>query len=231
MKKKSVSLKTFLIILIIVFFFSVVGSTYAYFYFSQSNETAISGNAAMINLTLRVNKILPINDNNSTGVMVPQKEAALSSALTSSCIDGNNNIVCQVYSVYIKNNSTANVVINGNIYFFGDANLVRDVSSDMPNLKWRLVDFVDENNLSNSVLGNNESNAATSSEGLFARELSLDSNQERTYYLIVWVNEININQSDAYKSFFGKVEFLSSNGSGVTATFGNVSSGDNNGTP
>lgn len=224
MKKTSISLKMFLVILIMVFFFSVVISTYAYFYFLQSNETSISGNAAMINLTLRVNRVLPVSDSNNTGVMVPQKQSALSSALTSSCIDDNNNIVCHVYSVYIKNNSTANVVVNGNIYFFGDASLVNNISSSMPNLKWRLVDFVDENNISNSVLGNNESNIASSSEGLFAKELSLNSNQERTYYLIVWVNEVNTNQSDADKSFFGRVEFLSSNGSGVTATFENISS-------
>ena len=206
MKKTSVSLKMFLVILIIVFFFSVVISTYAYFYFLQSNETAISGNAAMINLTLRVNRVLPVSDSNNTGVMVPQKQSALSSALASSCIDDNKNIVCHVYSIYIKNNSTANVVINGNIYFFGDASLVNNISSSMPNLKWRLVDFVDENNISNSVLGNNESNTASSSEGLFAKELSLN------------------NQSDADKSFFGRLEFLSSNGSGVTATFENISS-------
>ena len=52
-------------------FFSVFGATYAYFAFSVSNNNTITGNAATVNLTLNVNKVLPIKTN--SGVMVSQK--------------------------------------------------------------------------------------------------------------------------------------------------------------
>ena len=211
----------YLIIFVIVFCISVIGATYAYFSATSSNTTAIDGNAAMINLTLGVRRVLPQDDNN-TNVIVPQiAGSALSTALKSSCVDSNRNVVCQVYKVTIKNNSTANVVLNGKIYFFGDQQLTQNIINYTPNLKWKLVEAVDESNISNSSLGNAAVNNATSSGGLFVSDLSLLSQQENSYYLIIWVNETNTGQSDDDSTFYGKVEFLAANGNGVTASFSN----------
>ena len=37
--------------------------------------------------------------------------------------------------------------------------------------------------------------------------------------MIVWINEINDEQSDEGKTFYGRIDFDSSNGTGVTSTF------------
>ena len=76
------------IFIILITFFSVLGSTYAYFFMTKSDNTTITGDAATVNLTLDVNLVLPTKTN--TGVIVPQKSTSgdtnspLSSALKSS---------------------------------------------------------------------------------------------------------------------------------------------------
>ena len=37
--------------------------------------------------------------------------------------------------------------------------------------------------------------------------------------MIVWIEELNEDQSDEGNSYYGKIEFNSSNGTGVTSTF------------
>ena len=105
--------------------FTVTGGTYAYFAFSAKNENTITGTAATTGLNLIVERKLPT----TVGVMVPQLEEHLDSAISTSysCIDGNNNTVCQVYKATITNNGTASVELNGTIKF-SDIN-------NMPNLK------------------------------------------------------------------------------------------------
>lgn len=209
--------QSYLLIFFISFVISIVGATYAYFAVTKNNSTSISGDAAMINLNLIVKKILPIE--NSSGYIVPQKASSLANAMNSGCVDNNNNIVCQVYSVNIKNNSTASVVLDGKISFFGNEQMSSDIISTMPNLKWKLIQSFDENNVTNSVLGNSSINNASSSGGVFSDNLTLSFNQDVKYYLIVWVNEINGVQYDLNSSFYGKVSFIASNGNGVTANF------------
>ena len=50
-------------------------------------------------------------------------------------------------------------------------------------------------------------------------DVTLTTNQEYTYYIIVWFNEKEEDQIDEGNTFYGKVEFNSSNGTGVTSTF------------
>ena len=195
--------------MIIIYFITVTGSTYAYFALSASSDNKISGTTATANLALTVSKVFPINTNN----LVPQLESALGSAISSTykCVDGNNNNVCQVYKITIKNTSTASVDISGYIHFSGVTNL--------PNLKWRLLD-------SESTLGTHNSYNASSTDNLFVDRVKLSSNQTNNYYMVIWINETGTAQSDT-GTFGATISFKSSNGTGVTSTIGEIRIGEN----
>ena len=95
-----------------------------------------------------------------------------------------------------------------------------DVSTTMPNLRWKLITSVDATTPSNSVLGTNEDLVANSSENEIVSDLTMVTGSSFDYYMIIWVNETNEEQpTDPGKTFYGKVEFGSSNGTGVTSAF------------
>ena len=195
--------------MIIVYFITVTGSTYAYFALSASSDNKISGTTATANLALTVSKVFPSNTNN----LVPQLESALGSAISSTykCVDGNSNNVCQVYKITIKNTSTASVDISGYIHFSGVTNL--------PNLKWRLLD-------SESTLGTHNSYNASGADNLFVDRVKMSANQTNNYYMVIWINETNSAQSDT-GTFGATISFKSSNGTGVTSTIGEIRIGEN----
>lgn len=212
--------------LILILFFCITGATYAYYAFTATNET-ISGEAAVVNLTLTVDKIFPMDDSDTTGTIVPQISTSgsnvspLSAALKKGCVDDNKNIVCQVYKIVIENvGGTATQVVDGSISFYSDAALTTDVSVEMPNLKWKLIESVDINDPTNSVLGTNIDLTANFSKNVFAKDVTLVNDTSLEYYMIIWINETsNEQEKDEGKSFYSKVEFNSSNGTGVTSMF------------
>ncbi len=225
-----------LITLVIFLSFCITGVTYAYFAISASNNNTITGNAATVNLTLSVTKIFPTSVNTNTGVMVPQlstsgsENSPLSSALKSGCVDGNKNVICQVYQITIENKGgTATQVVDGTVLFYGNTEQTTPATNIMPNLKWKLITSANASNPSQSVLGANTDLSANANEttGKFDSNLTLVTNAKKEYYMIVWINETNADQSDASsnatpnnpKTFYGLVKFDSSNGTGVTSTF------------
>lgn len=223
-----VNLKNILIqptyVLIVTTFMSVLGATYAYFLFEKSNTDVINGTAATVNLSLDVERIFPEKEN--TGVLVPQKSVSasnsspLATALKNGCVDGNKNVICQVYKINIKNDGgKATEVVDGKASFYTDAALTENSVSKMPNLSWKLITSIDKQDNNNSVLGTNADNQASSTPLSFVNNLTLKTNDEYTYYMIIWINEINQDQTDKSNTFYGKIEFSSSNGTGVTSAF------------
>lgn len=214
----------YFVIFVCTFFFSILGATYAYFALGASNNNTITGDAATVNLTLNVNRILPTKTN--SGVMVPQKSvsgdanSALSTALKSGCVDDNTNIVCQVYKIHIENNGgTATSVVDGAVSFYANSGMTINSYDKMPNLKWKLITSVDTSNNANSILGSNIDNVASSTVSNFVTDVTMATNSQNNYYMIIWFDEVNSDQVDEGNSFYGKVEFTSSNGTGVTSTF------------
>lgn len=194
-----------LVVLILTVVICTTSATYAYFAFSATNNNTITGTAASVSLTLSVSKNLPTKTN--TGVLVPQLETALASALSSGCVDANTNVVCQVYTITVTNASTSQIVVNGSITFAG--------STNMPNLKWRKMTNA-------STLGSNTTNAAnTTSAQALASSVTLkpsgQSGNVATYYIIIWINETGAVQTDK-GTYTATVSFTSSNGTGVTST-------------
>lgn len=216
--------------LVLILFLSVTGATYAYFAISITNNT-ITGSAATVNLTLDVTKIFPTVSSSNTGVLVPQLSVSgsstspLASALKRGCVDDNGNVVCQVYKINIQNiGGSATQVVDGMVSFYSNSAMTIDVSAKMPNLKWKLITSADATTPTNSVLGTNSDLVADASDMVFADNITMVTGSSFTYYIIVWINETNADQPDKSTStvantFYAKVKFDSSNGTGVTSTF------------
>lgn len=226
-KEKKLTKMQLSITLLLTLFLSVTGATYAYFAFSATNNT-ITGRAATVNLTLDVTKIFPTDSSDNTGVLVPQLSVSgsatspLATALKNGCVDGNKNVVCQVYKINVQNiGGTATQVVDGTVAFYGNTAMTNDISTTMPNLKWKLITSVDTTTPSNSVLGTNADLVADATDdNVFANDVIMATGSSFTYYMIIWINETNADQPvDEGNSFYAQIAFNSSNGTGVTSTF------------
>ena len=82
----------------------------------------------------------------------------------------------------------------------------------MPNLKWRLIQ--DKN-----TYGNYSSHYASLDDARFDSNLTLRKGASKTYYMVIWIDEVDENQPDTGK-YNATIDFSSSNGTGVTSTVG-----------
>ena len=221
-RKDSDSKKIFaMIVMIATLMVCTTSATYAYFALAPVSNNTITGTAASASLTLAVNRIAPSTSkwSASTQKMVPQLDTVLGTAMndTNSCVDGNTNVVCQVYEVTLTNGSTAQVVVNGTITFTG--------VSSMANLKWRLYKSSTAK-LTTAQAATNLGSAATTditNDAAVELDTSLSLKKNGTtgyqqyYYLVVWINETGSAQTDS-GTYRATINFTSSNGTGVTST-------------
>ena len=200
---KSIKLRRVALIIVGIFCYAVLvtSGTYAYYALTASNNS-IAGTAGEADLSLEVVDQYPSNDEN----LVPQLEKGLATAISSdySCVDGNKNTVCQVYSIKVTNTGTATVKVNGSIKF---GNIDK-----MPNLKWRLIK--DKN-----TYGDYNSHYASLNNARFDSDLTLRKGASKTYYMVIWIDEVDENQTDTGK-YNAIINFSSSNGTGATSTVG-----------
>lgn len=215
-----------MMIMIFTLMICTTGATYAYFAISATNNV-MTGTAATASLTLSVTQAALKNSTN-TGVMVPQRESALGTAMnsTNKCVDGNNNIICKVYTITVTNTSTAAVKVKGTIKFSGN--------TSMPNLKWRRANSATELGSNASVaVGTNNSTTYDISAGTACSvvdgadsgctSVSLaKTNGSATYYIVVWINAPMSGSTEQAQTDTGtwraEIKFEGENGTGVTST-------------
>lgn len=207
-----------MIVLIATLMICTTSATYAYFALTATNN-AMTGTAATASLTLSVTRATLKSTN--SGVMVPQLESALGSAMntTNQCVDGNGNIICEVYTIKITNTSTAAVQLKGTIQFSGNGS--------MPNLKWRRTTSATTLGSNTSVaVGTNTTTtwdivngtACSASDDTGCTSISLaKTNGTQTYYVVVWINETGNEQTDS-GTWRATVKFEGANGKGITST-------------
>jgi len=189
-----------MLVLVFTLMFCTTGATYAYLAFTASNNVA-TGTVAAAGLTLTVTEASLKSGN--TGVMVPQLEGTLGTAMnsTNKCVDGNNNIVCKVYTITVSTTSTATTPTTGTIAF----------TSPSTNLKWKLV----SNATTVGSVGTMTS--ATTSAASFATPTFTAANKTFTYYMVIWINETNAVQTDS-GTWRATIAFNTTNGTGITST-------------
>ena len=199
--KKINSSLIYSIIGVLILVLVIGGSTYAYYTASAKNDTAIKGTSAAAGL--KVNKLSPsaVNDlipltNTTESLTTAAKGYGNNGSTfdaTKSCIDKNGYSVCQVYEIIVTNKSTASVVLSGGVTTLQGDNT--------PNVDCAVM-------ASNISVINN---ASCKSSNSFANNVTFTGGETKTYYMIVYINNINEPQFDK-GVFNGIVTFSSATG-------------------
>lgn len=195
---------------IMVVLILVAGATFAYFAFTASNNTTITGDVGKVDLSLSVVKVLP----NSTGVddLLLANFNDLAGNLNNKCLYSDGvYALCQVYKITLTNKTGAvNTKVKGSLSFD---------NTESPNLSWiRLDNYSSSKTYVSSDMGSTY-NTASSEYKNFVDSYLLKSGNSVDYYIVLWVNESEESQTDM-GSFTGTVRFEDENGKGVTSTFG-----------
>ena len=188
---KKISLKMTIIIGIIVFILTMA-STYAYLSYSVTNDVAIKGNIVNINATLNVELVSGTNIN-----MVPMMDNALNNAIngvggTNKCIDSKDNLSCQVYKITLTNNGSTLKNLKGTIELYATNGGVYN------NLKWQELTY-DEDTSKYSTKGNSNGMAKST----LVSGLTIKTKETKTWYIGVWISEIDAEQRNTDKGKFG----------------------------
>ena len=192
---------------IIIFLLVIAGSTFAYFAFSASNNI-IGGDAGNVNLTLTVTKVLPVT--NTTDDILIANFGELAGNLNNKCTDGEY-ALCQLYKINLANATTGvNTNVKGSLSFN---------NSNVPNLSWVYLgnSYSSSTTYTGQMLGNTF-NPASDTFTNFIDSYLLSAGNNIDFYILVWVNESEGEQTDM-GSYSGTVRFEDSNGKGVTSTF------------
>lgn len=212
-KKGNFNRKEIIILLCIILGFMVIvtSSTYAYLSYSGSNNNSISGNMGRVDLELDVTRVLPVDDTVNSILIFRFDE--LASNLNQGCIDKDGDYsLCQLYKIKLKNNSNAvNTRVKGSLSFSNDT---------MPNLSWILLgNTYNSTTTYTSAMMGATFNTAIADYTNFVDDYLLYSGNEVTFYILVWINEIERVQYDR-GSYTGIVRFEDHKGNGITAEFG-----------
>ena len=185
---KKISLRMTIIIGIIVFILTM-GATYAYLSYSVTNDVAIKGNIVNINATLNVELVSGTNTN-----MVPMMDNALNNAIngvggTNKCIDSKDNLSCQVYKITLTNQGSTLKNLKGTIELYATNGGVYN------NLKWQ--------ELSTSTSVKDGSSANGMAKSTLVSGLTVKTKETKTWYIGVWISEIDADQRNTDKGRFG----------------------------
>ena len=201
--KNNESVKNINLFLVIVILILVIsGSTFAYFAFSATNNV-IGGNAGSVDLSLTVTKLLPDSDDIADDILIANF-SELATNLNNGCVE-DGYALCQLYKINLANSATGvNTNVKGSLSFD---------NTNVPNLSWvYLGDTYSSTNIPNTF------NTASSTFTNFVNGHLLTAGTNKDFYILVWVNESAIEQTDN-GTYSGTVRFEDSNGKGVTSTF------------
>ena len=204
--KKILTIAIGIMLILIVF----AGATYAYFAFSASNNNVITGEIGTVNLSLNVTKVLP-NTTSVDNILVTSFND-LSSNLNNKCLYTDGEFAtCQLYKIVLTNNADGvNTKVVGSVSFD---------NATSPNLSWIKLDNYDASTTYTAGSIGGDKHKASSTFTNFSNAYLLKKSNSVTYYLLVWVDESEDEQTDD-GSFTGTVRFEDENGKGVTSTFG-----------
>lgn len=205
-KKNEEKKYLYLVIGIITILLAVSGGTYAYFAFTSTNNN-ITGSAGTVNLQLTVTKVLP--NTSTTDDILVTNFSELPSNLNAKCVS-DEFATCQLYKINLANNSSGvSTKVSGSVSFN---------NTTVPNLSWiYLSSYSSSTSYTSTTLGSTF-NTANSSFTNFVDNQLISSGTNKDFYLLVWVNESEEEQTDN-GSYSGTIRFTDSNGNGVTSTF------------
>lgn len=191
---------------------AIIGATFAYFSATATNGDTIQGTAATAGLDLAVTKVSTA----ATAGLIPMNDTDVAKGLAGDtvtqnkmCVDKNGNTVCQVYKIVVTNKGTSSAVVKGDLTITG---------TTFANLKWQLLTGTADDALTTTTTYNPISTKTLVTSQQLA--VSGQSGDSATYYIMVWISNLESDQSNVDKgNFSGVVTFNSADGAGVSATF------------
>lgn len=200
---------------------AIIGATFAYFTATAEDTDTIKGEAANTGLSLEVTHL----STGAVGGLIPLNTTDLQKAVTGdtaatgdpkTCLDSNNNSICQIYSIKVINEGNSIAAVTGTLDLqavpYQGVEEEEEQQSSFANLKWQV--------LTDSTTVNPGATSYGIGENPIASNVTLNAEGDQTFYVVIWIDNLNEAQNSAdYGHFNGSVAFNSADGSGISATF------------
>lgn len=200
---------------------AIIGATFAYFTATAEDTNTIQGEAANTGLSLEVTHL----STGAVGGLIPLNTTDLQKAVTGdtaatgdpkTCLDSNNNSICQIYSIKVINEGNSIAAVTGTLDLqavpYQGVEEEEEQQSSFANLKWQV--------LTDSTTVNPGATSYGIGENPIASNVTLNAEGDQTFYVVIWIDNLNEAQNSAdYGHFNGSVAFNSADGSGISATF------------
>ena len=200
---------------------AIIGATFAYFTATAEDTNTIQGEAANTGLSLEVTHL----STGAVGGLIPLNTTDLQKAVTGdtaatgdpkTCLDSNNNSICQIYSIKVINEGNSIAAVTGTLDLqavpYQGVEEEEEQQSSFANLKWQV--------LTDSTTVNTGATSYGIGENPIASNVTLNAEGDQTFYVVIWIDNLNEAQNSAdYGHFNGSVAFNSADGSGISATF------------
>lgn len=198
--------KLYFVILCISFVITSLSISVAFFTASARSKMVQEIESAVVNFSLKVEKI---TSEEKEG-LVPVKDNEILNALKGEngkqCIDLNGNNVCQIYKVSVNNDSDYSTTFKSSL------ELIASKNSGYSNLKWAELIYSDNPTLLGDIKTMDTSNWKTS--------YGVGANTTGEFYIAIWISDNGSNQNDSdFGSFTGNVTFEAISGDKMTSTF------------
>ena len=200
---------------------AIIGATFAYFTATAEDTNTIQGEAANTGLSLEVTHL----STGAVGGLIPLNTTDLQKAVTGdtaatgdpkTCLDSKNNSICQIYSIKVINEGNSIAAVTGTLDLqavpYQGVEEEEEQQSSFANLKWQV--------LTDSTTVNPGATSYGIGENPIASNVTLNAEGDQTFYVVIWIDNLNEAQNSAdYGHFNGSVAFNSADGSGISATF------------
>lgn len=198
--------KIYFLILCISFVVSSLSISVAFFTASARSKMIQEIESAVVNFSLKVDKITG-DDRNG---LIPVKDSKIYDALKgengNQCVDLNGNNVCQIYKISVSNHSDYGTIFKSSL------ELIASKNSEYNNLKWAELVYSDNPTLLGDIKTMDTSNWKTS--------YGVGANTTGEFYIAIWISDNGSNQNDSdFGSFTGNVTFEAISGDKMTSTF------------
>lgn len=198
--------KIYFVCLIVAFLVTGLSITISFFTASARSKVIQEIESAVVNFSLKVEKI---TEEEKKG-LIPVKDSQILNALKGEnhkkCVDLNGNNVCQIYKVSVNNDSDYSTAFKSSL------ELIASKNSGYTNLKWAEIIYSDTPSILGDIKPMSNSNWKTS--------YGIGANTTGEFYIAIWISDNGYNQNDSdYGSFTGNVTFEAISGDKLTSTF------------
>lgn len=208
---------------------AIIGATFAYFSAAATDQTFEGVTATAGSLTLAVTDVWPLaaeaGEEALPDKLIPlDAEGAnplLATALksTNACRDKNNDVACHVYQIDVTNDGDSSVFVTTTMKLGFTGN---DTNTASDNWRWQVITASTTDVGGYEATGTKVSGADVETAKTVGGE-TLAGGATGTYYVVVWLEDINNTQTETAVTFTGTVSAKSTDASGVangvTATF------------